>query len=100
VSWRFLLQTVVHLKPTEALIAKILFSNEGQGLTSFDLAAMAHKARNTINQNIPMTLINQGIIEAHRRGNTYVYRACLLPYLHSTFKGKEKALQAHIFVLL
>ncbi|MFL5664295.1 MAG: hypothetical protein ACJ8BW_23560 [Ktedonobacteraceae bacterium] len=98
--WRLLVRTLVQLDGTAAAIAKLLFMYDGREQTSSELAGHLHKATSTINQNIPTGLIRDSLVTCSRRGNAYLYSGRLMDYLRAEFPGKEKALLAHIFVLL
>jgi hypothetical protein len=99
-TWKWLVQRLVNLGDTPAGISRELFSYDGRGLTTTELAGHLHRATNTVNRNIPVALIRSNLIDCQKRGNAYIYTGKIMDYLRAEFPGKEKALLAHIFVLL
>lgn len=99
-TWKWLVQRLVNLGDTPAAILRELFSYDGRGLTTTELAGHLHRATNTVNRNIPVALIRSNLIDCRKRGNAYIYTGKIMDYLRAEFPGKEKALLVHIFVLL
>jgi hypothetical protein len=99
-TWKLLVRRLISLGDTPTAIARELFACDGRGLTNAGLASRLHRATNTINRNIPVALIRDGLIDCRKEGNTFVYTGRLMDYLRSQFPGNEKEMATHVFVLL